>query len=45
MQRKQLYVVLPAQGRFYWYFKRFSPTWFFRAIGREFARRVQKAQP
>jgi len=43
MRRKQLYVVMPAQGRFYWYFKRFAPQRFLRTVGRQFAQRVSRA--
>lgn len=44
MHKKQLYVVLPALGRFYWYFKRLTPTGFFKAVGKDFARRVKQAE-
>ena len=44
MHKKQLYVVMPALGRFYWYFKRLTPTGFFKAVGKDFARRVKQAE-
>ncbi|MBX7168416.1 MAG: SDR family NAD(P)-dependent oxidoreductase [Pirellulales bacterium] len=43
MHRKQFYVVMPAQGRFYWYFKRLMPATFLRKIGQQFSERVAKS--
>lgn len=43
MQRRQLYVVLPRQGRMYWYLKRLSPTRFFKLISKEWQRQQAKA--
>lgn len=44
MQRKQLYVVMPRQGRIYWYLKRFSPRLFYKLLRRDWARQQAKAQ-
>lgn len=44
MHRKQLYVVMPAQGRFYWYYKRLSPARFVRSIGKMFTQQLARAQ-
>ena len=37
MQRRQFYVVLPNESKFYWYFKRLMPQRFLQAIARRFA--------
>jgi len=37
MQKKQLYVMLPFQGRMYWYLKRLMPTGFLNKIAKMFA--------
>ncbi len=43
MQAKRLYVVLPRQGRMYWYLKRCAPEWFLRRVGREQNARLERA--
>lgn len=43
MHRKQLYVVLPRQGRVYWYLKRLSPKLFYKLLTRDWQRQQAKA--
>jgi len=42
MRRKQLYVIEPSLGRFYWRYKRLSPAGFLRRIATDFAKRLNK---
>ncbi len=44
MLRKQLYVVMPRQGRIYWYLKRFSPRLFYKLLTRDWERQQAKAK-
>lgn len=42
--RKQFYIVLPAQGRFYWRFKRLLPTTLLKLIARKFQEQMERAE-
>lgn len=41
--RKQFYVILPAEGRFYWRLKRLLPTWLLKLIAKRFEEQMERA--